>query len=59
MMLLAMAQATNPPPDLTALADARPQFWVEMSKNGDAWVLTKEGHSANSGKSLNVMSPQI
>ena len=41
-----IAKATNPPPDLTPQHDLRPQFWVEMSKTGDAWVLTKDGYSA-------------
>ena len=39
----AAAEATNPPPDQTPCNDLRPQHWVEQSKNGDSWVLSKDG----------------
>lgn len=39
----AAAEATNPPPDQTPLNDLRPQHWVEQSRNGDSWVLSKDG----------------
>lgn len=37
------AEASNPPPDQSPLNDLRPQHWVEQSKNGDSWVLSKDG----------------
>ena len=39
----AIAQALNPPPDQNAQNDVRPQHWLEVSKNGDVWVLCKDG----------------
>jgi len=39
----AAADAANPPPDQTPCNDLRPQHWVEQSKNGDSWVLSKDG----------------
>lgn len=30
-------------PDAANQQDLRPQHWVELSKNGDAWVLCKDG----------------
>ena len=29
-------------PGAAALAEARPQFWVELSKDGDTWLLARE-----------------
>ena len=37
-------KAVNPAPDQTPATDARPQYWLENSKNGDAWVMSKEGN---------------
>ena len=39
------AQASNPPEHASPLHDLRPAHWVELSKNGDAYVLSKEGLS--------------
>lgn len=37
----------NPPPDASPVNDVRPMHWVELSKNGDAWVVCKEGYLAS------------
>jgi len=37
------AEATNPPPDQSPSNDLRPQHWIEQSRNGDSWVLCKDG----------------
>ena len=40
-----VAQAMNPPPDMTSTNDQRPQHWIEQSRNGDAWVMSRDGCS--------------
>ena len=42
-LLQAGAQAQNPPPEQSAWQDARNAHWVEVSRNGDAWVSAKDG----------------
>ena len=37
------AEATNPPPHQSPSNDLRPQHWIEQSRNGDSWVLCKDG----------------
>lgn len=39
----ATSEAAQAPPDQSPAQDARPQHWVEIAKNGDAWVLCKDG----------------
>ena len=39
------AQASNPPDHQSTLNDLRPAHWVELSKTGDAYVLSKDGLS--------------
>ena len=42
-VMIVVAEASNPPPDTTPTQDVRPAHWVEMAKNGDAWILSKDG----------------
>jgi hypothetical protein len=42
-VLAAWAEASQPPPEMTPGNDARPQYWVEIAKSGDMWMLSKDG----------------
>lgn len=43
----------NAPETASPAQDARPMYWVEVSKNGDTYCLCKEGHlETNAGRSI-------
>lgn len=43
-LVVAPAQASAPGPEANPAVDNRPQYWCELAKNGDMWLLAKEGH---------------